>query len=191
MSARCRSDLFKRTFLASIALVILAGCEHTATVDEGIDKALAGAKREKVYPLAGKITIDGQVPTRARDRLVIMLNDPQKLDIPSREKTRTEANEQGEFSFTSYVKNDGIKAGTYVLTFAILSKEGKLGLVGPDKLNNLYNDPDKNSNIPEFKIDHQSPKTDYSFNLVTAGKEKQEAGPHALTTLVDPNMSAH
>ena len=64
----------------------------------------------------------------------------------------------------------------------------KRGLLGPDQLKNLYNDPDKNKSIPEFHIDHKAPgRKDYVFDLKLAGKEPVEPpGQFALTSLADP-----
>jgi hypothetical protein len=189
-----RLDFPKLGLFAAIALSIFAGCTQTQSPQEGLDKAIAGAglSKENVYPLSGKVTIDGQSPQATGGRLVVLLNDPKKLDIPSREKIHVQASPQGDFAFTTYLNGDGVKPGKYILTFAMLHKEGKRGLDGPDQLKNLYNDPDKNGSIPEFSIDHQAPgKTDYAFNLTTTGKEAVSAGPHALTTLIDPHMGAH
>jgi hypothetical protein len=62
---------------------------------------------------------------------------------------------------------------------------GRLGnFDGPDLLNNLYNDPDKNAADPEFQITVSEPgKSDYHFNLGIAGKPSGTPGPHAVTEL--------
>ncbi|HUE15288.1 MAG TPA: hypothetical protein VMR25_14050, partial [Planctomycetaceae bacterium] len=57
-------------------------------------------------------------------------------------------------------------------------------LQGPDGFKNLYNDPEKNAKVPEFKIDQQAPgKSDYKFDLKLAGQQEAEPGPKALTTI--------
>jgi hypothetical protein len=174
------------------ALLAASGCSGTQSSGQALNNALgqAGMAKEPVFPFAGKVAIDGQPPKLERKQtLVVMLNDPNKLDAPSLRKKYVTTDEQGNFSFMTYTPNDGIKPGKYILTFAILTDARKFGLAGPDKLNNLYNDPDKNKSIPEFAIDHQAPgKSDYSFNLAVAGKESGEAGPHALTTLIDEGI---
>jgi hypothetical protein len=39
-------------------------------------------------------------------------------------------------------------------------------------LKNLYNDPEKNANVPEFNIEHKPPgKRDYAFELNVVGEE--------------------
>lgn len=169
-----------------------SGCSGTQSSDEGIKAALTNANQEKhsVAPLAGKVTIDGQPPhfDKPNQRIFVMLNDPQKPDVPLTDRPTATANSEGEFAFSTYNKGDGWAPGHYVLTFAVLTKKGKKGDVGPDALNNLYNDPDVNAKTPEFVIDHQSPgKSDYAFDLKIEGKEPVKTpGPHALTTLETP-----
>jgi hypothetical protein len=72
-----------------------------------------------------------------------------------------------------------------VVLFARLNMGGRLGnFDGPDLLNNLYNDPDKNVADPEFQITVSEPgKSDYHFNLGVAGKPSATPGPHAVTEL--------
>jgi hypothetical protein len=182
------------SLFAALALLISAGgCSGTQSADQALNKALetAGKNKETVYPFAGKVTIDGQPPKfeNQSDRLVVMLNDPEKPDEPTRSKTHVDTNAQGEFNFNSYALGDGLRPGKYILTFAVLKNSRKLGYLGPDQLHNLYNDPDKNAKIPEFFIDHQAPgKRDYAFNLETAGKEEGTPGPHALTSITDEGV---
>jgi hypothetical protein len=45
----------------------------------------------------------------------------------------------------------------------------------------LYNDPDKNKDIPEFLVEVTQPgRTDYEFNLTVAGKDAGVPGSHAV-----------
>jgi hypothetical protein len=50
---------------------------------------------------------------------------------------------------------------------------------------NLYNDPDKNAENSQFKIDIEQPgKTDWNFALDVQGKQPiGTPGPHAVTEL--------
>jgi hypothetical protein len=50
---------------------------------------------------------------------------------------------------------------------------------------NLYNDPEKNAQKPEFAIELEAPgKTDHHFDLTVAGQEPVEiAGPNAVTRI--------
>jgi hypothetical protein len=57
--------------------------------------------------------------------------------------------------------------------------------VGPDKLNNLYNDPERNKDNPEFMVDVADPgRTDYQFNLSVAGKDPIKTPGKFAATLV-------
>jgi hypothetical protein len=172
----------------SLALVLAAaaGCSRTQSPEARIQKALAiaGMKASSRYPLAGTVTIDGTPPERKerKQRLVAVLYDPQKPDIPTEIRPHTLVREDGHFTFTE----DGVAPGHYVLAFAVLRRKGQGNFIGPDVLNNLYNDPDANANShPEFVIDHKAPgKTDYAFNLDVAGKEPVTSpGPHAVTQI--------
>src|ERR1700722_4250271 len=145
MPLRDRSLPLILALIGALALSVGAGCFGQSRLDKAIVQA--GMSKETVYPLAGKVTVDWLPPAlERRETLVAMLNDPQKLDRPVPEKAYTVVDPKtGAFAFTTYASRDGIKAGNYILTFAVLSSKGKIGLVGPDKLHNLYNDPDKNS----------------------------------------------
>jgi hypothetical protein len=169
------------------AAFLAFGCKRAD--NESVDAFLkqAGPNRPDVYPLAGKVTIDGQPPQFARPlRLVVMLNDPSNPILTKR--PIRQCNDEGKFAFGTYRKQDGVPVGTYVVTFAVL-KLTPQGFVGPDELKNLYNDPDKNALVPEFKIVHQPPgKTDCVFDLKIADQTPVEApGPNALTELRLPN----
>jgi hypothetical protein len=165
--------------------VVLAAAGCSKSSDNGLDLMLkqTGQSRENIFPLAGKITIDGQVPHVVfPDRLLVMLNDPTNPILTQR--PRRQCDEKGEFSFGTFRKGDGIRAGKYIVTFAIL-KITPQGLHGPDGLKNLYNDPDKNADIPEFNIVHSAPgKKDYVFDLKLEGRDGVDTpGPKALTEL--------
>jgi hypothetical protein len=63
---------------------------------------------------------------------------------------------------------------------------GLVGLFGPpDELKNLYNDPDVNAQLPQFKVDVAEPgKTDYFFDLKVEGKEPAATpGKRAVTKI--------
>jgi hypothetical protein len=54
----------------------------------------------------------------------------------------------------------------------------------PDGLKNLYNDPEKNKDIPEFMVDLAEPgRDDYQFNLTVAGKEPARPGRYSATVV--------
>jgi hypothetical protein len=173
--------------LAAFALLLVAGCSGTQSADQVLDKSLAGAgqHRTTVFPLAGKLTVDGLPPELGpREIIVVMLNAPAKLDTAAGLRPHASVDATGEFAFQTYVPHDGVEPGTYIVTFAKLTKK-KGGLVGPDGFHNLYNDAERNrEQYPELKIEHQAPgKQDYLFNLKIAGREPADAGPKALTRL--------
>jgi hypothetical protein len=174
--------------VAALAGSLAAGCGTSA--DDAVNKALAvsGKTKDAVYPFAGKVTIDRDPPKVERGyRLVVLLYDPAKPDMPATQRPKVEANEKGEFHFSSYSEGDGISPGKYIVLFAIFKHNRILRFAPPDQLHNLYNDPDENVKNPEFVVDHQAPgKKNYEFNLAVSGKEPvTELGPHALNGVMD------
>jgi hypothetical protein len=163
-----------------LLLAAAAGCSGAQSPQARIEKALAGTgvKATALCQFAGTVTIDGQPPNAKEFKsLVAVLYDPQK---PDEEPAFTLVRDDGHFHFTE----DGVAPGHYVLAFAVL-RRNRRSFVGPDKLNNLYNDPDANATAhPELVIDHKRKKTDYQFNLEVAGQTRVESpGPHAVTTV--------
>ena len=79
---------------------------------------------------------------------------------------------------------DLAQPGTYIVTFAKLTKKPK-GFLGPDGFHNLYNDAERNQKeYPELTIQHQAPgKKDYYFDLRIAGRDEVAPGPKALTQI--------
>jgi hypothetical protein len=167
----------------------LGGCSQRPTAEQSLEKAFLDAKqaRQTVFPLAGRVAIDGQEPhfDKPAYKLIVMLNDPQHPDTPIRERPFAVADSHGRFAFETYFEGDGVSPGNFIVTFAVLRRRSRKGFVSPDQLHNLYNDPDQNSKNPDFVIAHQAPgKTNYTFNLEVAGKEPATAQPRALTEIV-------
>jgi hypothetical protein len=165
------------------AVLLVAGCSSGPTYDQAVDKALAnaGQKREAVYPLAGKITVDGMPPDLAEGEwIVMMLKDPAN---PKADGRIAVISRSGEFAFKTFGTGDGVKAGTYIVTLTKLKRGQHKQYPGPDQFQNLYDDPDRNlKESPELKINHQPPgKKDYVFDLKIAGREAVAAGPNAVT----------
>jgi len=172
--------------VGACAILAEAGCGKS-----GNNASLAallrktGDNRASLYPLAGKVAIDGQPAQYAKpQRLVMMLFDPTKPNLPPFKRPCKDVSAEGTFAFGTYAKGDGLPAGKFVVTFAVLRVTNQ-GLLGPDQLNNLYNDPEKNALNPEFNINHQAPgKEDYAFDLKVAGQAGVAMpGPMALTEL--------
>ena len=170
-----------------MTVLAVVGC--TSSADLALEKALkdSGQTRIAVCPLAGTVTIDGEPPKlERRQKLVVMLNDLAHPEAPIAERTYTIAGPHGEFAFHTYTADDGVAPGHYVVTFAVFQRRGNAGLEGPDRLQNLYNDPEKNADTPEFMIDHKPPGSrSYDFRLMIAGKDPGTLGPHSLTDLRD------
>lgn len=188
MHLRFRSafPIWAAAFVAALACV---GCgPPNADTQVNAELARTGKQRIEVYPFAGRVTIDGQPPAaelmKGKRSVIVMLNDVSKPDAPPASRPFVECDPHGQFSFSTYGRGDGLPAATYVVTIANLKYKKRDGRVGPDGLKNLYNDPEKNANIPEFKIDHKAPgKSDYEFDLKVASKDEATPGPKALTKI--------
>jgi hypothetical protein len=151
-----------------LAALVAAGCGGAQNVDQRIDRALreAGTLRVAVFPLSGKVTVDGEPPSGTGVALV-MLSDPAKLDVPLAQRRFAHCESDGRFIFTTYKYGDGIPEGDYVVTLAQLSENGSLNSRGPDGFRNLYSDP----RTSEFKIEHRPPgRTDYTLELHIEGR---------------------
>jgi len=173
-------------WLLLFVLAAAAGCSRAQSPEARIQKALAvaGMKASAQYRIAGTVTIDRMPPafTERKQHLVAVLYDPEKPDFPMARRPHTLVGDDGHFAFTE----DGFAPEHYVLTFAVLRRKGPGNFIGPDGLNNLYNDPDVNAKShPELVIDHKAPgKTDYEFNLdVAAQQPVTSPGPHAVTNV--------
>jgi hypothetical protein len=166
---------------------IVAGCG--ATPGQSLNDQLKEMKttQERTVKFAGTVTIDGQPPHDAiKQGLRIMLYDPKKPPAPDKAPLNTIVNyNDGSFQFSTYGQGDGAPEGSYVVLFVALKNSllGKhQGFHQPDALKNLYNDPDKNAQHPEFRIEVTAPgKTDYQFNLNLTGKEAETPGPKSIT----------
>jgi hypothetical protein len=162
------------------------GCGGRQSAQQQMDAAFqqSGAKKEAVYPLAGKVRIDGQTPKleKKKQRLIVILYDPAQPNLKPSSRPQAMCNSEGEFSFHSYAAGDGVLPGKYVLVFVQLSHNKRKGYIGPDGLKNLFNDPEKNA--AKFTIDHQAPgKNDYDFDLGVAGHEPGTPGPKTITQI--------
>jgi hypothetical protein len=177
--------------LAGALLLAFGGCSGSASPKQRVESELTkiGQSTKSVFPFAGKVQIDGQLPqvSVTNQRVVVVLFDKAKPTLGVAERPSAICNARGEFSFTTYNDADGVEPADYVITFALLCLRAKDGsLVGPDGLQNLYNDPEKNEKIDGFTIKHASPgKRDYIFNLKEAGQEAGTAVPRAVTEIIN------
>jgi hypothetical protein len=187
-SLRTYCALLPALSLAGLAFGV-CGCGGRQTAEQALDKALerAGQKRQAVFPLAGRITIDGQPPQLdLRCRVFVVLIDRNSIDGQATSHRFVECDGEGKFAFNSYGFHDGVPPGSYVLAIAQLTRRGgSFRYTEPDQLHNLFNDPEKNAQKPEFQVEHAKPgKSDYELALTLAGVEPVETpGPHAITAI--------
>ncbi len=165
---------------ATLILLVSFGCEGRQSTAQRLEKAYesAGMDPVKAYPLGGRITVDNEPPVAKSEttRLVAIAYDAATPDVKAKSNARAFVKPDGSFELPP------LPPGKYVMLFAQLGYNPRMGFVGADGLKNLYNDPDVNSKKAEFLIDHQAPgKTDYTFNLSVAGETPPAApGPKAL-----------
>jgi hypothetical protein len=139
---------------------------------------------------AGQVRVDGQPPQKDC-KLFVILHRRDHLDEAVRARGAgyqlyATCDADGNFMF-----RNGLEPGAYVVTFVELhprvarssrnanggSRPGRntanpRGLMRPDELKNLYNDPDKNIKEANFNLDLAYPgKEDYHFDLTVAGQE--------------------
>jgi hypothetical protein len=166
------------------------GCSKSLSPNQRVEKELSqiGKSTVAVSPFAGKVLVDGQPAqgTAPNQKIIVVLFKRGQPNLRMNERPHAECNGRGEFAFTTYNSADGVEPGEYVVAIAQLFVRSKdNSCEGPDGLQNLYNDPDKNEKIPEFTISHSSPgKTDYAFDLKLAGQEPVSTpGPRAVTEI--------
>jgi hypothetical protein len=162
--------------VAMLALLNL-GCGKTDGVDAAMQQQMKelNAQKVSVAKFAGHITVDGKTPREAypKQAMVIMLYDQ---NPKGRALLYQICKKDGDFEFSTYQPGDGVPTGSYVVLFAelnaaLMATKRSKHLNGPDGLMNLYNDPEKNGEIPQFKIDVAEPgKTDWVFDLEVQGK---------------------
>jgi hypothetical protein len=163
-----------------------AGCgSGTQTAEQALEQQFKDNPqviRVDLAKFAGTVTADGQPPAKGTVFLVI-LNDPKKPTPKNRPRQYAVSTPEGTFEFSTRLKGDGTLPGSYIVTFAQLHPHGRRGYFPPDELKNLYNDPEKNTQNPEFHIELAAPgKADYTFDLKVAGQEPVATpGPNATT----------
>jgi hypothetical protein len=191
--ALTRSATLLFSVAALAATFTCLGCGGSSPADRiAAQVALSGKAPQKAYPLAGRVTIDGAPPPTflsglpGRPELLVMLYDADKPNSGPKTWPVVVADRDGHFEFSFAGMGDGRPPGNYVFVFAVLDNKKKKGKLGPDKLKNLYNDPEKNGKDQRFKIIHSNPgKSNYEFDLAVAGQEEAPAGPKAVTRLND------
>jgi hypothetical protein len=193
LSPRGRLLLIGSLFLCVVSLgFITASARRRSSADQALDAAFKNnpqLQRQPVAAFTGRVTIDSLPPDDLTPNLALFVCLHRRQAGPAATPLlRAKCDSMGRFFFNTYAKADGVAAGSYVVTFCKLHRVGpaKLGAFGPpDELKNLFNDPDKNVQRPEFTIDVKLPgKTDYRFDLTVAGQEPLEvAGPNAVARM--------
>jgi hypothetical protein len=184
-----RNLIGARRLLAALAALSLlpAGCSKTQSTQEAVDAQLKALNTTKanLARFAGKVTIDGQPPTVNRGQVLLVILYDQKDPEKNKAPLSTVCKKDGSFEFYRYVAGDGVPVGSYVVLFAELKQSRAKGLIQPDGLKNLYDDPDKNAQNKDFVAEVAPPgRTDYDFNLDVAGKEPGTPGAHAVTQIL-------
>jgi hypothetical protein len=175
--------------LVAALIVVLLRFQTPSTADHALDKAQtpAAAKHEAVFPLAGRVTINGQVPPYdQRNPLVVMPINRKNIDGPAFANRYVRCDSQGKFVFKTYSRQDGVPPGSYVLVIMKLDR-GNLPFVyrGPQQLLNLYRHPDNTVQLADYPIEHADPgKTNYELSLPKASTEPVAAPrPAAMTAI--------
>ena len=119
----------------------------------------------KVYPVKGKILVNGQPANECQIYLHRTFDD----DHPFRVTPQGLTDKNGEFQITSYHPHDGAPEGEYVVTIEWRERSGltKMNFDGPDQLNGAYAKVEKTKGLPGF--------------VVRVGRQPQELPPFALT----------
>src|SRR5262245_31747033 len=140
-----------RAFRTAVALTLAA---LTLTLPA------CGNGRKPVYPVRGRILVDGQPAPDA----VVMFHPT--FDDPDRVMPFGQADADGHFVLSSYVNGDGAPPGEYIVTFEWRERSGLLknNIEGPDRLKGRYYDA-KKSNL-----------------RITVEKKKHELPPFELTS---------
>jgi hypothetical protein len=128
----------------------------------------------KVYPVKGKILVNGQPANDCQ----IYLNrtaggDPQAPQV----KPQAATNENGEFQLTSYNANDGAPEGEYVVTIEWRDRVGLMKAAeGVDQLDGVYATVDKTKGLPGFLIKvERKPLELPPFDLKQSPEAKRKA----------------
>jgi hypothetical protein len=165
--------------VAALAVVVV-GYHSRPTTEQAHDKVVAAAaeKREAVFPLGGRVTINGQVPQYdPRNPVVVMLIDRKNMNGPAIANRYVNCDRQGKFAFSTYGRQDGVPPGSYALVMMKFDR-GPLPFVyhRPEQLRKLYDHPDKHAHVADFQIEHAAPgKTDYALSLTAGGVERHHS----------------
>lgn len=146
--------------LVALAVVGLASCGSD-------DNA-----RHKVYPVKGKVLVNGQPAHEAQ----VTLNRTFAEKNPVAPSAMTDQN--GDFQVTSYQFGDGAPEGEYVVTITWRERSGitKQDFDGPDRLGGAYATQDKTKGMPGFVVKVDKKPTELPpFELKQSAEAKRRA----------------
>jgi hypothetical protein len=108
------------------------------------------AKRAPVYPVKGKILVNGKPAHDCQVYLNRTSSDPKAVRV----KPQGLTDENGDFQITTYENNDGAPEGEYVVTIEWHGRTGltKENLDGADKLAGTFAKTEKTKGMPGFVI---------------------------------------
>jgi hypothetical protein len=141
------------------AVLVLAGCGKS--------------EFHKVYPVTGKILVDGLPAAEC----IIYLNRTFDDDHPRRVSPYAVTEANGEFQITSYITNDGAPEGEYVVTIEWRERSGLLknNFEGIDRLDGVYAKVGTNKALPGFVIKvPREPLELPVFNLTQSAEAKRK-----------------
>ena len=113
----------------------------------------AGRSKEGVYPLAGKVTIDGQTP-KSHGPCIGWLSSSMipKSRIPAINKPHVEAKKNGEFAFSTYRATGRSQAWKIHRDLWRFQTSIQVRFHSARELHNLYSDPDANAKLPNSSL---------------------------------------
>jgi hypothetical protein len=158
MQHPCTSRPVRRALRVIVALAVagLASCGD-------------GRNLHKVYPVKGKVLVNGQPANDCQ----VYLNRTFDDDHPFRVTPQGLTDKNGEFQITSYHIGDGAPEGEYVVTIEWRERSGlmKANFEGPDQLGGAYARVEKTKGLAGF--------------VVRVGPQPQELPPFQLTQSAD------
>jgi hypothetical protein len=173
-----------------VLLCVLSGCSGSQNAKMALNNALAaaGTVKESTAQFAGNVTVDGGSPgNMGMVRTIVVLWN---LDKPPKGMPLYAiCDEDGSFEFHTYDRSDGVPVGKYAVCFVQLEGgmrlSGPSGWQGPDRLKNLYSDPDKNKEDKDLVVDLKPPgNTDWKYEIRFADREAVDnPGPNAIKGL--------
>lgn len=115
--------------LMLVAIVACAGC------------GTAEKPQLEVFPVSGKIAVDGKPPVRAEVRFhpATPLKDPGKRSVEPYAYVQAD----GTFRIGTYLSDDGAPPGEYkvLLVWPTITVEGGEEVAGPDRLHGRFSNP--------------------------------------------------